>query len=123
MLHENNPIDVVLFDRYCRIIGPWLDLLDSQRHFSDAVSTHFHLHDLLRSSALVCAAHQYWLTSGSLERNAYNYYELALQKLSIHLTDMVYTSTPAFFAFLLLIAHCEMIGASYQDWHPHLAGA
>ena len=80
-------------------------------------------HGLLRSSALAYAACQYWLTHGCLEHNAYNYYELPLQKLSTHLNDIVYTLTAAFFACLLLIAHCEMINASYQNWHLHLHGA
>ena len=115
MLYENDSMDVFFFDRYCCVIGPWFDLLDSGRNFSYAVPKHFHLHDLLRSSTLTCAVRQYWLTSGCLERNTYNYYELAPQKLDVHLNDMVYTLTAAFFASLLLVAHCEMIDASYQD--------
>ena len=84
MLHENDLVDVFLFDRYRRVIGPLFDLLDSGKNFSYAAPKYFYLHDLLRSSALACAARQYWLTSGCLERSAYNYYEFALRKLSIH---------------------------------------
>jgi hypothetical protein len=34
-----------------------------------------------------------------------------------------FSSSAATFASCLLLAHCEMIGASTQDWHLHIAGA
>ena len=115
--------DAFYLDRYCYILGPWFDLFDVKRQFS-LVVPHLSLsHALLHLSVLACAAKQYYLThliqpAGT----ALLYYDRALRMLTASLNEVSRSSSPAVFASCILLAECEMIGDSYQDWHLHLEG-
>ncbi|KFY39551.1 hypothetical protein V495_05892 [Pseudogymnoascus sp. VKM F-4514 (FW-929)] len=109
-------------DRYCHIIGPWFDLFDKERHFSSIVP-HLSLnYEVLHLSCLACAARQHYLTTTEHGDIALSYYNDALQKLTAELAYVSTSSSAAIFASCLLLAHCEMIGASTSDWHLHLSG-
>ncbi|KFZ04419.1 hypothetical protein V502_10163 [Pseudogymnoascus sp. VKM F-4520 (FW-2644)] len=109
-------------DRYCHIIGPWFDLFDKERHFSSIVP-HLSLnYEVLLLSCLACAARQHYLTTTEHGDIALSYYNDALQKLTAALAYVSPSSSAAIFASCLLLAHCEMIGASTSDWHLHLSG-
>lgn len=110
-------------NRYCTVIGPWFDLFDFRRRFSLEVP-HLALQNrLLLLSAMACAARQHHLTSAQPVKTALTYYDEALQLLGVSLKDFSRSSSAAVFASCLLLAHCEMIGASTRDWHLHLSGA
>lgn len=110
-------------NRFCTVIGPWFDLFDSRRRFSLEVPHLALQHRLLLLSALACAATQHHLTSAQPVKTALTYYDEALQLLGVSLKDFSRSSSAAVFASCLLLAHCEMIGASTRDWHLHLSGA
>lgn len=115
--------DIFYLDRYCHVIGPWFDLFDREGHFS-LVVPHLSLENhLLKLSSLACASRQQHRISSSNFDTALRYYDDALQMLTASLRDDSISSSAAVFASCLLLAHCEMIGASTQDWHLHIAGA
>jgi hypothetical protein len=114
--------DLFYLDKYCHVIGPWFDLFDQDRNFS-LVVPHLSLENpLLQLSSLACASRQYHLTSSSNVDTALTYYDDALQMLTASLRDESTSSSAAVFASCLFLAHCEMIGASTQDWHLHISG-
>lgn len=116
-------LDALFLDRYCHIVGPWFDLLDSEGHFSYVVPHLALLHLLLLLSSLACAAKQYYLTLTLRADTALTHYDDALRMLTAALEDVSRSSSStAVFASCLLPAHCEMIDASNQDWHLHLSG-
>ncbi|KAI5782907.1 hypothetical protein FPQ18DRAFT_359281 [Pyronema domesticum] len=115
-------LDAFFLDRYCHIVGPWFDLLDSEQHFSYVVPHLALSHPLLLLSGLACAAKQHYLTSTQRGDTAFAYYDDALRMLTAALEDVSRSSSTAVFASCLLLAHCEMIDASNQDWHLHLSG-
>ncbi|KAF8243904.1 hypothetical protein K440DRAFT_31941 [Wilcoxina mikolae CBS 423.85] len=115
-------LDAFFLDRYCHIVGPWFDLLDSERHFSYVVPHLALSHPLLLLSGLACAAKQHYLTSTQRADTALAYYDDALRMLTAALEDVSRSSSTAVFASCLLLAHCEMIDASNKDWHLHLSG-
>lgn len=118
-----SPADAFFMNRYCTVIGPWFDLFDFRRRFSLEVP-HLALQNrLLLLSAMACAARQHHLTSAQPVKTALTYYDEALQLLGVSLKDFSRSSSAAVFASCLLLAHCEMIGASTRDWHLHLSGA
>lgn len=115
-------LDLFYLDRYCHVIGPWFDLFDQDRNFS-LVVPHLGLESpLLHLSSLACASRQHHLTSSSNVDTALTYYDDALQMLTVSLKDESSSSSAAVFASCLFLAHCEMIGASTQDWHLHISG-
>jgi hypothetical protein len=115
-------VDIFYLDQYCHIIGPWFDLFDQERHFS-LIVPHLALEqDLLKLASLACASRQHHLISASSVDTTLTYYDDALQMLTASLRDGLTSSTAAVFASCLFLAHCEIIGASTQDWHLHLAG-
>ena len=114
--------DAFFLDCYCRVIGPWFDLFDTGRQFSYEVPHLSLSHPLLLLSSLACAAKQHHLTTTKHVDTALAYYDDALRLLTISLKDVTRPSSAMVFASCLLLAHCEMIGASTQDWHLHLKG-
>ncbi|PMD53989.1 uncharacterized protein K444DRAFT_133250 [Hyaloscypha bicolor E] len=114
--------DLFYLDKYCHVIGPWFDLFDQEKNFS-LVVPHLSLeHPLLQLSSLACASRQHHLTSSSSVDTTLTYYDDALQMLTASLRDESTSSSAAVFASCLFLAHCEMIGASTQDWHLHISG-
>ena len=114
--------DLFYLDRYCHVIGPWFDLFDQKRNFS-LVVPHVSLDNaLLRLSSLACASRQHHLVSSSNADTTLAYYDDALKMLTVSLRDESTSSSTAVFASCLFLAHCEMIGASTQDWHLHISG-
>ncbi|PMD32501.1 hypothetical protein L207DRAFT_500240 [Hyaloscypha variabilis F] len=114
--------DLFYLDKYCHVIGPWFDLFDQERNFS-LVVPHLSLEKpLLQLSSLACASRQHHLTSSSNVDTTLTYYDDALQLLTASLRDESTSSSAAVFASCLFLAHCEMIGASTQDWHLHIFG-
>jgi len=79
-------------------------------------------HEVLLLSCLACAARQHYLITKENGDIALSYYNDALQKLTVSLAYVSASSSAAVFASCLLLAHCEMIGASTSDWHLHLSG-
>lgn len=79
-------------------------------------------HPLLLLSSFACAAKQYYLTLTLRADTALTYYDDALRMLTAALEDVSRSSSTAVFASCLLLAHCEMIDASNQNWHLHLSG-
>lgn len=122
-VHRAGPTsDLFYLDRYCHVIGPWFDLFDQQKHFSLVVPHAALESPLLYLSSLACASRQHHLTSANNVDTALSYYDDALQMLTAALRDEDTSSSTAVFASCLFLAHCEMIGASTQDWHLHLSG-
>jgi hypothetical protein len=114
--------DLFYLDKYCHVIGPWFDLFDQERNFS-LVVPHLSLENpLLQLSSLACASRQHHQTSSSNVDTTLTYYDDALQMLTASLRDESTSSSAAVFASCLFLAHCEMIGASTQDWHLHISG-
>ncbi|KAL1964357.1 hypothetical protein VTN77DRAFT_7042 [Rasamsonia byssochlamydoides] len=119
-----SPADAFFMNRYCTVIGPWFDLFDVRRRRFSLEVPHLALQNrLLLLSAMACAARQHHLTSSQPVKTALTYYDEALQLLGSSLKDFSRSSSAAVFASCLLLAHCEMIGASTRDWHLHLSGA
>jgi hypothetical protein len=114
--------DIFYLDRFCHVIRPWFDLFDREGNFS-LVVPHLSLeNNLLKLSSLACASRQQHLISSTNFDTTLRYYDDALQMLTASLRDDSISSSAAVFASCLLLAHCEMIGASTQDWHLHIAG-
>jgi hypothetical protein len=114
--------DLFYLDKYCHVIGPWFDLFDQEKNFS-LVVPHLSLENpLLQLSSLACASRQHHQTSSSNVDTTLTYYDDALQMLTASLRDESTSSSAAVFASCLFLAHCEMIGASTQDWHLHISG-
>ena len=114
--------DLFYLDRHCHVIGPWFDLFDQERNFS-LVVPHLSLENrLLHLSSLACASRQHHLVSSSNVDTTLTYYDDALKLLTFSLREESTSSSAAVFASCLFLAHCEMIGASTQDWHLHISG-
>ena len=78
---------------------------------------------VLHLSALACAAKQYYLTHLAQRADtALLYYDRALRILTESLHQVSLSASPAILASCILLAECEMIGNSYQDWHLHIEG-
>ena len=119
----SSEIDAFFQDRYRHTVGPWFDLFDTAHHFSCLVPHVALSHLLLFQSGLACAAKQHYLTSTQCFAAALAYYSAARRTLPACLTNASLSSSPAVFASCLLLAYCEMIDASSQDWHLHLSDA
>jgi hypothetical protein len=109
-------------ERYCNIIGPWFDMFDTIRHWSQTVP-HLSLSNrsLFRSIIASCAK-QYSLVSGESSIYALDHYNRGLKELTQALGDPESTGHPATFASCLLTGYCEMIDAKSLDWHTHVRG-
>ena len=118
----HNASHLFYLEKYCHVIGPWFDLFDHDKTFTLCVP-HLGLENpLLQLASLACASRQYHLLSASNIDAALTYYDDALQLLTRSLQDERVSSSATTLASCLFLAHCEMIGASTQDWHLHISG-
>lgn len=116
------PTEAFFMERYCNIIGPWFDMFDTIRHWSQTVP-HLSLSNrsLFRSIIASCAK-QYHLVSGESSIYALDHYNRGLKELTQALRDAESAGHPATFASCLLTGYCEMIDAKSLDWHTHVRG-
>ena len=109
-------------ERYCNIIGPWFDMIDTDTRWSHAVPHLSLSNKSLFQSIIASCAKQYSLVSRESTIFALDYYNHALKELTYALGDLAIKGSAAVFASCLLIGYCEMIDAKSLDWHTHLSG-